>query len=55
MKSILTGLIAVLVAACGQSSEPHVEETIDDVWHKAKLRGVAWRFARVVRGVSHPI
>ena len=43
MKIILTGLIAVLVAACGQTSEPHVEETIDDVWHKAKLRGVAFR------------
>ena len=43
MRIILTGLIASLVAACGQTSEPHVEETIDDVWHKAKLRGVAFR------------
>jgi len=43
MKMILTGLIASLVAACGQTSEPHVEETIDDVWHQAKLRGVAFR------------
>ena len=43
MRTILTGLIASLVAACGQTSEPHVEETIDDVWHKAKLRGVAFR------------
>jgi uncharacterized membrane protein len=43
MKFILAGLIAILVAACGQTSEPHVEETIDDVWHEAKLRGVAFR------------
>jgi len=39
----LAGLIAILLAACGQTSEPHAEETIDDVWHKAKLRGVAFR------------
>jgi len=43
MRTILTGLIASLVVACGQAGEPHVEETIDDVWHQAKLRGVAFR------------
>ena len=43
MRVIFTGLIASLLTACGQTSEPHVEETIDDVWHKAKLRGVAFR------------
>jgi uncharacterized membrane protein len=43
MRIILIGLIASLLAACGQTSEPHVEETIDDIWHKAKLRGVAFR------------
>ena len=43
MRIIGIGLIASLVAACGQTSEPHVEEMIDDVWHKAKLRGVAFR------------
>ena len=43
MNPILTGVLAVFLVACGQPSEPHVEETIDDVWHKAKLRGVAFR------------
>ena len=34
---------AGLLAACEQLHEPHPEELIDDVWHKAKLRGVAFR------------
>ena len=34
---------AGLLGACDQLHEPHPEELIDDVWHKAKLRGVAFR------------
>jgi len=42
-------LFAVLISACGESQqarEPEEvfdESSIDDVWHKAKLRGVAFR------------
>jgi len=48
MKSILTGVLAALLVACsagGQDSYdlPVDETAIDDVWHKAKLRGVAFR------------
>ena len=40
----LTTVAAVsLLAACGQAGERLAEESIDNVWHKAKLRGVAFR------------
>jgi uncharacterized membrane protein len=32
-----------LITACGQTDERHSEELIDNVWHQAKLRGVAFR------------
>jgi len=35
--------IVGLVAACGQTDVPHPKEQIDNVWHQAKLRGVAFR------------
>jgi len=42
-------LFAVLISACGQSQQAHESEEVFDessissVWHKAKLRGVAFR------------
>jgi len=41
--SVAAVAAACLVTACGQVDKPHAEELIDDVWHKAKLRGVAFR------------
>jgi len=49
MKMILTGVAALLLVACNQAPEhavpepPIDESTMNNVWHQAKLRGVAFR------------
>jgi uncharacterized membrane protein len=44
MKSMLIGVLAMLLVACNQAPNHAAPElAIDDVWHKAKLRGVAFR------------
>jgi len=41
---MLTGVIATTLIACSQTEDVSVDEAaIDNVWHKAKLRGVAFR------------
>jgi uncharacterized membrane protein len=48
MKLILTALIAISLVACSPNRQdsydlPVDETAIDNVWHQAKLRGVAFR------------
>jgi uncharacterized membrane protein len=49
MRTILVSVLAITLVACGESQqaqEPEKvfdESSINNVWHKAKLRGVAFR------------
>ena len=43
MKPVIAGTLTMLLVACNGTGDQSAEQSIDDVWHQAKLRGVAFR------------